>query len=153
MIDVQKISQLADEFDLSLVLDRYQRDTRLPTTVVREHGREIKRFLSMCALSPGSYGMRGPLDDLWHTFIIHTELYDNFCNKIVGNFIHHYPVVHDEADKRQSPPDESYPVFLSDYEKFFGERAPAHIWPTPLGSGERPSCTDCGAACNHKCIA
>ena len=55
------------------------------------HEREIKRFLALSAINPGKYGMRGPLDELWHTFIIFTSAYANFCRLLGGGFIHHLP--------------------------------------------------------------
>ena len=150
---LQEIVQKAEDFDMSVVLLRYQNDTRLPHSVVKEHEREIKRFLGMCAHSPGRYGMRGPLDDLWHTFIVHTECYQNFCTAVAGEFIHHYPVIHSEPDKQQIPTDLAYPNFLTDYKEMFGEEPPAQIWPSALAGPDWTGCNECGSACNHKCNA
>ncbi len=30
-------------------------------------------------------------DDAWHAFILHTRVYQDFCNKAFGRFLHHTP--------------------------------------------------------------
>nr|WP_058440966.1 hypothetical protein [Legionella brunensis] len=30
------------------------------------------------------------LDKVWHTFILHTEDYVNFCNRYFGEYVHHH---------------------------------------------------------------
>lgn len=39
------------------------------------------------------------LDEMWHTFILCTRDYQQFCMETFGNFIHHDPQVQSEADK------------------------------------------------------
>lgn len=31
------------------------------------------------------------VDEVWHTFILHTKLYEEYCKKEFGTFIHHNP--------------------------------------------------------------
>jgi hypothetical protein len=47
--DAQKTIKAAMSYDMSAVMDRYAETTRLPAETVREHEREIKRFLAMSA--------------------------------------------------------------------------------------------------------
>jgi hypothetical protein len=142
----------AREFDVGDVLERYAQDTRLPPEVISEHHEELMKFLSMCAACPGKYGMRGPLDGLWHTFIIFTERYANFCECVAGRFIHHFPI--NRADKGQPEAGDTYSVFIQDYAEAFGSEPPLHVWPRPLGKELGwPGCDTCGSACDHKCYA
>ncbi len=39
------------------------------------------------------------LDEMWHTFILCTRDYEQFCREIFGCYIHHDPQVQSEADK------------------------------------------------------
>ena len=39
------------------------------------------------------------IDSMWHTFLLFSEDYTNFCQKYFGNFIHHYPKTHQETLK------------------------------------------------------
>lgn len=36
------------------------------------------------------------IDDMWHTFILFTQDYSNFCNDHFGRYIHHQPTVDEE---------------------------------------------------------
>jgi hypothetical protein len=38
------------------------------------------------------------IDEMWHTFILITIDYHNFCEKYFGNYMHHVPEVGDEVD-------------------------------------------------------
>ena len=33
------------------------------------------------------------IDEMWHTYILHTKEYFHFCEKFFGRYIHHTPVV------------------------------------------------------------
>lgn len=156
-----QIITTAMKYDMKAVMARYQEKTRLPADVLKEHEREIKRFLALSAISPGKYGMRGPIDELWHTFILFTSAYARFCQQLGGGFIHHLP---GEPTKRGRGTGKSkapetkkspYAIFLEDYEKVFKEPPPAHLWPRPLGGGPvmDPSCNQCGIFCSQTCAA
>jgi hypothetical protein len=41
------------------------------------------------------------LDEMWHTFILCTKDYKEFCEEFFGHFIHHYPQVESEAKVAQ----------------------------------------------------
>lgn len=153
MTSNQQTIEIAMKYDMTPVMQRYAEETRLPTEVLAEHEREIKRFLALSALNPGKYGMRGPLDELWHTFILFTSSYAEFCRQLGGKFIHHYP---GNPKTKTVPQGEktAYMVFLEDYEQVFRESPPAHLWPRPKGGDVMdPSCAQCGIHCDQTCAA
>jgi hypothetical protein len=154
MEKVDKLTQKAMRYDIADVMRRYAEHTRLPQEALDEHEREIKRFLVMCAANPGMYAMRGPLDELWHTFIIFTSSYAKFCRLLGGRFIHHQPTAPEEAPPKKARTQNSYQRFLKDYQLAFAEEAPAHIWPRPGGGAVgTTTCDNCGSWCDHTCIA
>jgi hypothetical protein len=153
MTDVKSVVDRAMSYDMSDVMERYAEETRLPPEVLDEHEREIKRFLALSAAQPGKYGMRGPLDELWHTFIIFTSSYARFCESLGGGFIHHLPANPKERKRSKGGKKSSYVVFLEDYERAFREPPPAHVWPRPGGKVEDPSCDQCGIWCSETCAA
>jgi hypothetical protein len=128
-------------FPMEVITQRYSRDHGIPIKVARTHEQEIKRFLILCALNTDMpYAMRGPMDNIWHTFLMFTKDYMSFCEGLAGGFIHHVP-----ADVDEDSPDESkerYLQFLVDYEAEFGEAPPEHLWPRPEVSskGCYPKC-------------
>ena len=98
--------------------------------------------------------MRGPLDDLWHTFILFTSSYAQFCRLLGGGFIHHLPESPTRREGKNRPKNNSYANFLADYENVFKEPAPPHLWPRPLGRPVLdPSCDQCGIFCSQTCVA
>ncbi|WP_245848581.1 glycine-rich domain-containing protein [Lentzea kentuckyensis] len=75
---------------------------RLVARVVNDegHDRELAErivdqalvFLKACAVNDGLPLAPSRLVDLgWHTFILHTRDYADFCERIAGRFIHHVP--------------------------------------------------------------
>jgi hypothetical protein len=149
--DPEKTIKTAMKYDLKAVMARYSEKTRLPPDVLKEHEREIKRFLALSAINPGKYGMRGPLDELWHTFIIFTSAYADFCRLLGGGFIHHLPETPSRRPSARKP--SSYSAFLTDYKRIFKETPPVHLWPRPGGDVMDPSCDQCGIFCNQTCAA
>jgi hypothetical protein len=60
-------------------------------------------FLYACALNPGQALSPSPQVDIgWHTFILHTRAYAEFCETIAGRFIHHLPDAPGQRDKAAS---------------------------------------------------
>ena len=120
----------AMDFPMNDILRHYALDNELDWETAKEHEREIKRYLALCAINPKvSYGMKGQIDELWHTFIMFTREYQKFCKEVAGGFIHHVPNVPDEFGNKVKSGADSYIKFLTDYEISFGEEAPKHLWP------------------------
>lgn len=138
---MQDVVQAVGRYPMEAVIARYAKDEGLSAEIAAEHERELKRFLSLICLNPGEpYGMKGQIDKLWHTFIIHTRDYKDFCDKVAGRFIHHVPESpgNDKSDGRKQ-----YTRLLEDYAKVFGEEPPAHVWPRMVASRDDESCSSC----------
>jgi hypothetical protein len=55
---------------------------------------EFKRFLALPLLYPkeaSQFVPSLPLDALWHAFILNTQLYRHFCDKVYGEYLDHIP--------------------------------------------------------------
>jgi hypothetical protein len=81
--------------------------TRLVTRItedhpmIRDHAERVMvqalAFLGACALNPGAgLAPSEEVDMGWHTFILYTREYAEFCERVAGRFIHHTP--NDETD-------------------------------------------------------
>src|ERR1700741_1564586 len=58
-------------------------------------------FLRICAEAPGTPYAPSPIVDIgWHTFILYTREYAQFCQRLAGRFIHHSPT--DDGDNEGS---------------------------------------------------
>jgi hypothetical protein len=51
----------------------------------------MKQFLAVCSVIPGKKVAAEEVDDLWHTFLLFTRDYQDFCDEYLGRFIHHDP--------------------------------------------------------------
>jgi hypothetical protein len=146
----QKV-QLAMDFQLGHVISRYSRDSELSYEDAERHFFELRRFLALCAMNDGSdagatYGMRGQIDEAWHTFLMFTRDYSEFCRVVAGRFLHHQPDL--DAESRSNT-GAGYQRFLADYERVFHDSAPADLWPRPFtrtdAGGPCGGCSSCGS--------
>jgi hypothetical protein len=60
----------------------------------------LRDYFILCAQARGRFvSMPSQVaDDAWHAFILHTRVYQDFCNKAFGRFLHHTP-----AESMSSP--------------------------------------------------
>lgn len=118
----------AEDFRIEPVLVRYREAEGVDSPQCRRLWRELVRYLMMLAHLPErDYGMHGPVDELWHHFVLHTELYQSFCETHADKFIHHHPGTTAKGIAWRS----HYLQFLIDYKEVFGEAPPDDIWPMP----------------------
>lgn len=125
----QRAFERAESYDISLILQRYVKDFEASDEKVKSHELELKRFLTLCAHSELPYGMVEGLDDLWHTFIIFTRKYSDFCVSCFGNYVHHTPYTEGDQQRRNEPA--LYLQFFSHYKSVFGELPARSVWPYP----------------------
>lgn len=122
----------AETFDIAPVLARYQAEEGVDGPTAKRHWRELVRFLMMVGHAGNrGYGMHGPTDKLWHHFVLHTALYQSFCESHVGRFLHHHPA----GSQRGTVWRSGYLRFLIDYRTVLGETPPEDVWPLPVVSG------------------
>jgi hypothetical protein len=54
---------------------------------------EFRRWLALIVLGNNGIPMISTqVDEVWHTFIVYTRDYTNFCNDVFGRYIHHQPI-------------------------------------------------------------
>ena len=44
----------------------------------------VHAYIALCAVEEGTYGMRGPIDEFWHTLVTFTKTYAGFCERVAG---------------------------------------------------------------------
>ncbi|MFE5296464.1 glycine-rich domain-containing protein [Streptomyces sp. NPDC056632] len=87
-------SDLADRLAGRIVKDYPEIDPATADRIINQ----TAAFLAAGARLPGQFLVPSPLVDIgWHTFILHTVDYADFCQRIAGRFIHHVPT-DDEGD-------------------------------------------------------
>lgn len=87
---------------------------------------ELKRYLALAAvttkegLGTGMYSH--DVDNLWHSFILFTNEYADFCDKHIGHFIHHVPETETVRSlEKQEETRKDFQAFVKNYEKTFDQ--------------------------------
>jgi len=81
---------------------------------------ETKKWLWYCMHYEKSFIDKSMLmiDNMWHTFILFTKLYSQYCNSKFGIFLHHSPATKKEKDKFRLERKENIKKVLQDsYQK------------------------------------
>ena len=118
----------AEHYRIQPVLDHFDQAQQVGAAQARRAWRELVRYLIIVGhLCDRDYGMYGPVDELWHHFVLHTELYQDFCDTHAGGFVHHHP----GSTLRGAAWRARYLQFLIDYQVIFGEAPPDDLWPLP----------------------
>lgn len=146
-----EVLEVADSFPMQAVIERYCRDYDVSRETGERHARELRRFLVLCALNPEvRYGMRGNVDDIWHTFLIYSRDYAAFCDVVAGTFVHHVPEGGAEgSESARAESRASYDRTLADYETSFGQPPPKDIWPRIAAAKGLTGSEACGSSCSR----
>jgi hypothetical protein len=118
--DQRRALQSLHHYDLTPVRLSLLYDGVLPPAWVDEAIWEFRRFMGLCVLTPLAVPMTSrPIDEVWHTFLLHTELYAAFCQRIFGFFAHHQPTPRGPAAVVPETPEDSY-SFAELYRETYG---------------------------------
>lgn len=85
--------QVADviSYEHPRLIKRYATDYRVSEDTARQRFIGLKQFLTVCAMMPGAKITSDTIDSMWHTFLLFTSDYRQFCESYLGRFIHHEP--------------------------------------------------------------
>jgi hypothetical protein len=120
-----RLAILAD-FDLESIRDRLTREARVPPEWIDAAILEFRRYVGLRVLGHAELGMySAAVDEVWHTTLLHTALYADMCDQVLGRFLHHRP-----ADGHEAAGAEAYRAgfvrFRQAYEDAYGPLA--GIW-------------------------
>jgi len=154
----EEIILKAQEYNNRHIFERFKKEIKEKFEIEDEamaHNlkREALRYLTMCALYPGKEinMFSEQVDEYWHTFILFSRDYFDFCQELGMPYIHHYPNVSEEEPKEGA----TFKDFEELYEETFKEKLPG-IWREGKGSrcgGNGGHCRSCKGACKGSCKA
>ncbi|WP_436761135.1 glycine-rich domain-containing protein [Streptosporangium sp. V21-05] len=101
-------------------------------------------FLATCAANPGAgLGPSDTVDIGWHTFLMYTREYAEFCQRVAGRFIHHAP-----DDVPGEPGPRGGLAATIEAMEAAGYRVDPAVWPTSADcSNGGGKCNQCHAGC------
>ena len=96
-IDIKKVM----DYKMPHVIARYCKDYKVSNKAAKRYEIELKRYLILAADDDEELDMfSAEVDNLWHTFLLFTKEYQEFCNVMFGKFIHHAPIVDQKIVKK-----------------------------------------------------
>lgn len=107
------------DYDLTPVRNRLQKDGAMPSTWLDDAVLEFRRYLALRAIFPGQslQMFSRQIDTVWHTCLLFSRLYADFCAQAFGHFVHHEPTT-EPAGAQQLEAD--WAAFQTAYEAAFG---------------------------------
>ncbi|WP_328403963.1 hypothetical protein OHS70_34145 [Streptomyces sp. NBC_00390] len=97
-------------------------------------------FLAACGANPGApLGPSEQVDIGWHTFILYTEPYAEFCQRVAGRFIHHSPA--DEPGMTYEPKRDTR-LRAVEAMRSIGYEPDHELW------GHAADCSQCHSGCS-----
>ena len=109
--------QVLQDYDLDPVRDRLIRHGIMHPTWVDEAILEFRRYCGMHAVqAEGRIMFSERVDTVWHTCLLFTELYADYCHQAFGHFYHHVPGLGRGGDRAAA-----FREFTALYERLYGE--------------------------------
>lgn len=141
----KKKIELIDNFDYSNVVWKVRQESSLSKDYIMQGINNLKRYYVVALLDPlNEHAVSDLVDPFWHTHILFTKEYVNFCNEIFQGYIHHTPLNqshHAEVKKVEN----LYGYTIDTYNKIF-HTVDQNWWPelgfdNDLKVNMRPICT------------
>jgi hypothetical protein len=101
----------AIQFSAPEVVFRFQQESGFSVADSEQIFLETKKWLWICAKREAARALEPELppllispeldviDRMWHTFLLFTHEYQNFCNQCLGRFVHHVPLTRAERER------------------------------------------------------
>ncbi len=142
----------ARSFDIAPIIRRFANQRNISFDRASVVADEMLRYLALSTTdTEQGLTVTGEVDEMWHTFILFTQRYNDFCKAIGTDFIHHTPA----EEKIEHDPTmpvvekdlfESYSKTLNKYQRYLGHPADTTIWrsPTIFNLPRTPKACDSG---------
>ncbi|TAN35479.1 MAG: hypothetical protein EPN23_11080 [Verrucomicrobia bacterium] len=135
-------------YDLSIITYYYSDKENINQDESKLIEIEMKKYLYLIAKNHKEYGMTRSIDMYWHTFILFTKEYHDFCDFLGCSYIHHSPATREEEKVSFH---ENFINFIEDYESAYKMKFPNEIWlATPhINCGSTGNCKNTLPAINN----
>lgn len=120
--------------------------------LAKEYFIEVKKFLFLCANTTDRLAPSFEIDKIWHTFILFTKDYRQYCMHFLGKYIDHVPEVTKDTNDLNEPKENSLLNTITNYQNVFGELNNA-VWQVPLNQETENECSNCDncSSCSNDC--
>jgi hypothetical protein len=130
-IDNQSKINLALSFENKAILRKFCIEHDVSEQTADDYFMELKKFLYLCANTNQTLAPSVEIDKIWHTFILFTKEYRNYCTQFLGKFIDHVPEVDQEEQVDIMPKENCLLNTLELYKLVFGD-INNDVWKVPI---------------------
>jgi hypothetical protein len=111
--ELERARNLINENDFTFIVNQLVLVNKWSKKQALEACQQYRNYLFLKKKYGNQYELPPSLDidQFWHTHILYTKNYDDFCKKIFGSFLHHHPTT-----------DESIKISIQQYERMFEEQ-------------------------------
>ncbi len=81
-----------NKFNIESIVARYSKEYNVRPELSEKYFKALEGFLELASKSRFPCFPDKIIDNIWHTFIIHTKIYHDYCKVKFGKFIHHNPI-------------------------------------------------------------
>ena len=136
---------LAMSYENNDIVAKFCDEHGLDEELGKQYFQEVKKFLFLCANSSARLAPSIEIDKIWHTFILFTKEYRQYCLQFLGKFIHHVPEVRKESSEQK---ENCLQNTIEHYTSIFGE-INNEVWQIPfLNSSDEEECSSCNDCSN-----
>jgi hypothetical protein len=153
-IDQAKIN-LALSFENKAILQKFRFEQDASEQTAEDYFMELKKFLYLCANTKQTLAPSAEIDKIWHTFILFTKEYRNYCTDFLGKFIDHVPEVEQEEQVDTTSKENYLLNTLELYKIVFGDINNA-VWKVSIlntycnedaNCSNSSECSNCSSSC------
>ena len=73
------------------LIRRFMDDHHVTERTAQARFKGFKQFIAVCHMMDGDKITSDAIDTMWHTFLLFTRDYEEFCTQYLGEYIHHEP--------------------------------------------------------------
>ncbi len=139
--DKEITTDLALSYENNDIIEKFKTEYGIENEeFAKEYFIEVKKFLYLCAKTTDRLAPSAEIDKIWHTFILFTKDYRQYCMNFLGKFIDHVP----EVKKDSTEPKENCLLnTITHYEMVFGPLN-NKVWQVPYKNDEE-DCSNCSS--------
>jgi hypothetical protein len=144
--------KLALSYENADIITKFCSEYDIEQELAKEYFIEVKKFLYLCANTTDRLAPTAEIDKIWHTFILFTKDYRQYCMHFLGKFIDHMPEVKKDDEDLEEPKENCLLNTLTHYQNVFGELN-NEVWQFPFKDDTEEECSNCSncSSCSNDC--
>jgi hypothetical protein len=144
--------KLALSYENADIITKFCSEYDIEQELAKEYFIEVKKFLYLCSNTTDRLAPSAEIDKIWHTFILFTKDYRQYCMHFLGKFIDHMPEVKNDTVELEEPKENCLLNTLTHYQIAFGELN-NEVWQVPFKNETEEECSNCNncSSCSNDC--